>query len=114
MRNDHKIAIQLLDSIQDKYVSIITVAELYFGAYKSARKEANLKVMQGILDNFTILYIDDYVAHSYALIKTNLQKNGTPIPDNDIWIAATAHANNISVATFDDHFNYVSQIKVIQ
>ena len=59
-----------------------------------------------------IIYIDEAVCMSYAEIKLELKKKGRPIPDNDIWIAACAHAKGLSVATFDQHFSEISQIEL--
>jgi tRNA(fMet)-specific endonuclease VapC len=50
---------------------------------------------------------------SYAEIKFDLKKKGRPIPDNDIWIAACAHAHGFSVATFDNHFSEIAQIELV-
>jgi tRNA(fMet)-specific endonuclease VapC len=113
MIKENASAYELLDGIENKYVSIIVVGELLHGAYKSAKREATLETLNSLLSQFKILCIDENIARSYALIKTDLQKKGTPIPDNDIWIAATAHANNFSVATFDEHFKNISQIEVV-
>jgi tRNA(fMet)-specific endonuclease VapC len=113
MIKENASAYELLDGIENKYVSIIVVGELLHGAYKSVKHEETLKTLNSLLSQFKVLCIDGDVADSYALIKADLQKKGTPIPDNDIWIAATAHANNLSVVTFDEHFNNISQIKVV-
>jgi tRNA(fMet)-specific endonuclease VapC len=113
MMHEDSTAISLLEKIDRKYIPIIVAGELFFGAYKSTKRDANMELFQDILSNFEILYVDDAVALSYALIKSDLAKKGTPIPENDIWIAATAHANNLSVATFDDHFACVLQIKLV-
>ena len=60
-----------------------------------------------------IIPLDDAVCVSYAKIKLELKKKGRPIPDNDIWIAACAHAYGLPVATFDQHFSEISQIELI-
>ena len=43
----------------------------------------------------------------YAMILSNLKKQGTPIPTNDIWIAASAMENGAALASYDKHFKYI-------
>ena len=93
---------------------MVVVGELFYGAYKSARKDENMALFTAVLSTFEILPIDEPVAVSYAIIKTDLIKNGIKIPENDLWIAATAHANDLSLATFDSHFENISIIKIIR
>jgi tRNA(fMet)-specific endonuclease VapC len=114
MIKEDSSAFRLLNGIKKKYVPMIVVGELYHGAYKSAKIKANMDAVKIALSHFKVLLVDNNVARSYALIKSDLQKKGTPIPDNDIWIAATAHSNKLSLATFDEHFNNVAQIEVGQ
>jgi predicted nucleic acid-binding protein len=65
------------------------------------------------LSKFEILPIDDDIAVSYALIKSELEKTGKKLPENDVWIAATAHVYGLPVISFDKHFSYISQIQLI-
>jgi predicted nucleic acid-binding protein len=56
--------------------------------------------------------IDEETSDRYAVIRNSLRKAGTPIPTNDIWIAATAMQYGLTVATTDPHFQKVTQILV--
>ena len=51
---------------------------------------------------------DEVTAEFYSAILDQLKKQGTPIPTNDIWIAATALQQGLPVYTFDQHFEYIS------
>ena len=53
------------------------------------------------------------VSAEYAQVFRQLQENGTPIPQNDIWIAATALVRHAPLSTFDDHFKYVEGLELI-
>jgi tRNA(fMet)-specific endonuclease VapC len=106
-------AIAIVNKIDNFYTSVIVAGELYFAAAKSSRREANFAVFKAILSGMTILPIDDSVCLSYADIKLELKKKGTPIPENDIWIAACAYAHGLSVATLDNHFSQIVQITVV-
>ena len=114
MLNNDKAAIGILGSIKEVFVSIIVVGELFYGAYKSTRKSENMALFTATLSAFKILPVDESVAVSYAIIKADLMKKGIKIPENDLWIAATASANNLPLVTFDSHFNGISQIKIVQ
>jgi PIN domain len=57
-----------------------------------------------------VLDVDMHVAERYSQIYCDLRESGTPIPTNDMWIAATASANGMAVLTFDGHFNAIPQV----
>ena len=113
MLNGDTTAVEILGKINKAFVPIVVVGELFYGAYKSTRKDDNMALFTAVLSTFEILPIEESVAVSYALIKTELMKNGIKIPENDLWIASIAHANDLSLATFDSHFENISMIKVI-
>ncbi|MBR1609597.1 MAG: PIN domain-containing protein [Kiritimatiellae bacterium] len=50
---------------------------------------------------------------SYGYVKAALKKNGTPIPENDIWIAATALETGSRLVTYDSDFANVGGLVVI-
>ncbi len=60
-----------------------------------------------------MLHTDDVIAENYAIIKTSLLRKGKPIPENDIWIAATAMRYQLSLYTNDKHFTEVEGIRLI-
>ena len=107
------LAVSLIQKIDNLFTSSIVIGELYFAAANSSKSEANLKSFKEVVSCMEIIPVDDAVCVSYAKIKLELKKKGRPIPDNDIWIAACAHAYGLSVATFDQHFSEISQIELI-
>ena len=52
------------------------------------------------------------VAQRYAEVRKHLQIKGKPIPENDIWIAATAHASGLKLITRDQHFANIEFLNV--
>lgn len=48
--------------------------------------------------------VDEAVSHIYATLFKQLRRRGTPIPTNDLWIAASAIATNAALFTYDAHF----------
>jgi len=58
------------------------------------------------------LSVDEETAVRYAAIQGYLRKQGTPIPVNDMWIAATAAQHGLRLLSLDDHFLRVPQVIV--
>ena len=46
----------------------------------------------------------------YAIVKSYLKSKGTPIPENDIWIAALAKQHRLTLVTRDKHFNNIHEL----
>ncbi|MBM4044366.1 MAG: type II toxin-antitoxin system VapC family toxin [Planctomycetes bacterium] len=81
--------------------AIPTAAELYFGAYSSARVEANLARVRAFLSapGFTVLPLDDAAAECFGRFKARLRQAGKPIGDIDILIAGVAASRGLKVVT---------------
>lgn len=84
-----------------------TVGELLFGAKKSRRREANLRRFRAFIQACEVIEIDEDVAELYADFKLQLKENGTPIPENDVWIAACAQSSGLRLVTDDQHFGRI-------
>jgi tRNA(fMet)-specific endonuclease VapC len=63
---------------------------LYYGAYKSARRDENLALLARFFGQFNSLPFDDTAAEVYGRIRAELTRRGTPIGPNDLMIAAIA------------------------
>ena len=94
-------------------ISAIVVGELHYGARKSTRFESNIALFTSFLSNFPIIPIDEYIANQYGEIKVHLYKKGLNIPENDIWIAATAMFRKSQLITYDNHFKSIYGLEVI-
>ena len=94
----------LFDENQEIVIPVIVVGELIYGACKSARKQENLKLFNEFISQYEIIPIDKTVAKIYGEIKAFLANKGINLPENDIWIAATAKANGYRIVSFDSHF----------
>jgi len=95
------------------FVSVIAVGELLYGASKSTKVEHNIKLVRDVTSDIDVLPIDIETAEAYGQIKTDLVKKGFKIPENDIWIAATAQRNGLALATYDSHFKHISNLEVV-
>jgi tRNA(fMet)-specific endonuclease VapC len=77
----------------------IVKAELYYGAYKSARRDANLDLLAKFFSQFVSLPFDDAAAEAYGRLRAELARRGTPIGPNDLLIAAIALAHDLTLVT---------------
>jgi len=95
------------------FISSITVAELYFGAYNSVKKEENLGVTDGLLAKMKIVPFDNKAGKCFGEIKATLKKKGRIISDSDIFIAATAFSNNFILVTNNEaHFGRIENLTI--
>jgi tRNA(fMet)-specific endonuclease VapC len=86
-------------SPDDLGVTIITVAELWFGAQKSARPAAARREMDGFLEPFEVLLFEREAAEAYARSRAALERMGRPIGERDLLIASIALARGLAVVT---------------
>ena len=95
------------------YLPYVALAELYAGAYRSLRAERNLHQISSFLDAVDVLLPDEETPLVYGRIASELAQKGTPIPQNDIWIAAIALQTGLPLATEDNHFRMVSGLSLV-
>jgi tRNA(fMet)-specific endonuclease VapC len=94
------------------YLGSIVIGELYYGARKSARSKENLAKIEAFVVNYPILDCTKQTAEQYGSLKQALEAKGSLIPENDMWIAALAKQNNLTLVTRDDHFKRVDGLLV--
>lgn len=80
-------------------ISAITVAELYFGAYNSAKVADNLARAETFVQSLLVLPLQDAALKTFGRIKTELRKQGQPVADFDLLIASTALADSRTLVT---------------
>ena len=105
---------QRLAEAEEVFVSSIVLGELYYGAQKSARVETNSARVNTFAAGSAVLVCDTAAAQYYGAIKNQLRAKGNPIPENDIWIAATAMQHQLTLVTRDEHFRAVDGLIVEQ
>jgi tRNA(fMet)-specific endonuclease VapC len=90
---------------------IIALGEYRFGLLASRMRktiEPALDALQAISD---VLVIDTDTVRPYAKLRDQLKRAGTPIPSNDVWIAAIAVQHGLPIVSQDEHFDLVSGIR---
>jgi len=95
-------------------IPIVVLGELFYGANCSRRSAANVAKVEALAQSHTIVDLDLETARQYGIIKSELRRKGTPIPNNDIWIAALTQQYDATVATRDQHFDAVEHLEVVR
>jgi len=93
-------------------VPFVVLAELRYGFMHGKKHAENERRLQRFLTSPRVLplYPDDRTTHEYARLAAQLRKQGTPIPTNDVWIAALAVQYALPLYARDTHFDHLPQI----
>jgi predicted nucleic acid-binding protein len=94
-------------------ISIVTLMELYYGAYKSQKVTSNLSKIKSIEDSVEIIPIGRESAEVFAMLKAGLEKAGAPLDDFDLILAACALANDLVLVTNNvKHFERIEGLRL--
>lgn len=104
-----KLSIQQADEI---YFNPVVIGELLAGFMMGKSEKKNISILQEFLSSprVKLIDIDAETSERYAAIVNRLRKEGTPIPTNDLWIAASAMQHGLKVLTTDSHYLKVPQV----
>jgi tRNA(fMet)-specific endonuclease VapC len=98
---------------EDLAVSIMTIAELEYGAFNSERVKENLERVDCLEKKVHVLTLASKITREYARIKSILRKQGAMIDDFDILIGATALVNNLTLVTNNEqHFSRIDNLTI--
>lgn len=103
--------IQQLESAPRLAVTLISLGEFEFGVLGSKKKNELDKWLAAFLERADVLAADRQTLPHYAAIRAELKIAGTPIPANDIWIAAIARQHKLPVVSRDLHFDKVRALR---
>ena len=109
--NKEQEIVERVRAVGKVYISIVSIGELFFGAIKSQFKEKNLFPVNIIIKCNEICNINLVTANHYGEIKNRLQKAGNPIPQNDLWIVASAIEHDLVLVSRDRHILSISDIR---
>lgn len=99
----------LLESVDGIIVPAVVVGELMYGFLKGTRCAENEAGLNQFLEQSGVSFqpVTRGIAERYGYVKAALKTRGTPIPENDIWIAATALETGSRLLSYDGHFDKV-------
>lgn len=110
---DEKV-LEALAGAEIVYLSIFVQGELFAGFQGGNKAVENKKILRDFLNKPTVRTLDatSETAEIFGLLKNTLKKAGTPLPINDVWIAAHALETGSVVVTYDSHFTKVQGLRL--
>ena len=108
-----KRVLNALTEAETAFLSAIVIGELYAGFCGGNRLKENKALLARFLQksNVRVLDVTAETGEVFGQIKNALQKAGTPIPLNDVWLAAQAMETGSVIISFDAHFDQVSGLR---
>jgi tRNA(fMet)-specific endonuclease VapC len=112
LRHGHETVLDLVANCQLVSIPMIVLGELEAGYELGARPRENRAVLGEFLDEpyVSVLPVTRAVTRRYGQVFAQLRRAGTPIPINDVWIAATTLDSGGHLLTFDEDFSYVDSL----
>lgn len=97
------------------YVPAIVLGEMRAGFTSGSKAAANETRLTQFLGSkrVVLLPVDAATSYHYARVFAGLRKRGTPIPQNDLWIAALAFQHSLPLYTRDLHFQKLPELSLI-
>jgi predicted nucleic acid-binding protein len=94
-------------------VPVIVLGEYRYGIQQSRDRQRYEQWLTESVRNYRVLDVDEETSIYYATLRSELKRAGTPIPSNDVWIAALCRQHSFSVLSRDRHFDVVAGIERI-
>ncbi len=114
LKGNEAIKRNLQDHFEDPMkICVITLMELYFGAYQSKKITGNMSKVRTIENAFEIISADRECAEIFGMLKASLKNSGTLLDDFDLIIASCAMTNNLTLVTNNiKHFSRIDGLKL--
>lgn len=103
----------VLSTADEIHMPLPVVAELRYGFLRGSQLSNNERQLRTFLSRprVHLLAPDEQTTHEYAKLMAQLRSQGTPIPINDVWIAALVVQHNLVLFDRDKHFDHLPQIQ---
>lgn len=104
--------VEPVETADEVWLPFIVIGELRAGFAAGTQGPRNEAILRRFLmkPGVSILYADEQTTHHYANAYRQLRKQGTPIPTNDMWIAALVLQHSLVLCARDAHFDALPQI----
>lgn len=108
-------AVKQIAQAENTWLPAPVLGELRAGFAKGSKAAKNELLLQEFLasKHVHVIAIDEAVTRCYAKIFDQLRKAGTPIPTNDLWIAACVMHCGFPLYSLDAHFKHVTGIELV-
>jgi len=104
--------VETVELADEVWLPFIVLGELRAGFAVGSQGPSNEAVLRRFLlkPGVSVLYADEQTTHHYASVYRQLRKQGTPIPTNDMWIAALVLQHSMVLCARDAHFDALPQL----
>jgi tRNA(fMet)-specific endonuclease VapC len=100
-----------ISEAEEIFIPATVIGELFFGAFNSTQQEKNISRIEEFAQFNAVLSCGLATGKEYGCIKALLKRRGTPVPENDIWIAAVALEHDLTLVSRDQHFNGIDRLR---
>ena len=116
LRTGHEGVLDHLVRAETVFLPTVVLGELEAAFRLETRAKENRQTLRDFLDEpfAFVLPVSEDVARKYGEIFCELRKAGTPLPINDVWIAATAIVSGARLITFDSDFERIAKLDCIR
>ncbi|MEM7549323.1 MAG: type II toxin-antitoxin system VapC family toxin [Bacteroidota bacterium] len=106
--------LETISSAEIIYMSVIVLGELQAGFKGGNSEKKNLEILKRFIEKSTVsvIHVTEETTVIFSEIRQKLKIRGTPIPINDIWIAAHTVETASVIITFDHHFDLVEGLRI--
>ena len=106
------VILDLVEAADEVWLPFVVLGELRAGFAAGSKGPQNEAVLRRFLmkSGVEVLYTDEQTTHHYASVYRQLRKQGTPIPTNDMWIAALVLQHSLTLCARDAHFDALPQL----
>jgi tRNA(fMet)-specific endonuclease VapC len=113
LRQGDRAVLALLGEADAVLMSIFVLGELHAGFNGGTQRDANRRSLQEFLSlpTVSLLFATDETAQIFGALKDDLRRGGTPLPINDVWIAAHALETGATLLSYDAHFGRVKGLR---
>ncbi len=111
LTGDERVAM-VIENAETVHVPFVVIGELRAGFAAGTRQVENERLLRRFLqkEGVELVCADEQTTHHYASVFAQLRRQGTPIPTNDMWIAALSLQHDFVLCTRDRHFDRLPQI----
>lgn len=97
------------------YLPLIVLGELRAGFHAGGQTRHNERILSRFLNSprVRLLLPDEQTTLQYGLLYSQLRRQATPIPTNDLWIAALVIQHRLTLLTRDAHFRCIPQLDLL-
>ena len=105
---------ELIVQVDAIFLPLPVIGELRYGALGSVRRRENFDRIARLIESCVVLPIDLGTVTHYAEIRHRLRTMGSPIPGNDVWIAALCLQYGLPLITDDRHFDSIDGLRSVK